>query len=351
MKQFFYLSFLLLMVFSLAACGSSESNSKTKDNSDNATKSEESTDADYVLKFADVVDDEHTTNKAAYWMADKLEERTDGKVQMEVYSNSQLGGAEEQISGMKAGDIDLSWVSTGQMTDYVPEFNLFSVPYLIKNEEHYDATVDADSEVMEEINSYIDDTDMGSRLVGMMGGSTRNLYNSKHPVETADDLNGLKIRIQDSSVEGEVWKKFGAEPTPLSADEVYTALQSDVIDGRESSVDQYYTDKFYEEAKYLSLTEHQFLFLPVLMSDKTYDELPEDLRDIVLDTVQEASEKTWEDYRKSDEEVMSKLEDLDVTITDPDKDTFKEKIDSLDDEVAEEYGAENLLKLVKQTNN
>src|SRR5699024_2845544 len=150
------------------------------------------------------------------------------------------------------------------------------------------------SDLMNQLDELVKEADIGSMLVGMMGGSQRRLFNNEKAVNKPEDLNGLDIRIQDSPIEAKTWETLGAKPTPLALDELYTALQSNVVNGGEMSSSAYYSNKYHEVAKYHSLTDHQYGFLPLLMSDKTYEELPEDLRDTVLDIAAEASEKSWE---------------------------------------------------------
>ena len=274
-KKNYFLPVMLLMLMVLATACGKDDNTSNVDGKDNSSKGKDDV---FELKFTNVQPKDHPTNVAAEWAAEQLKEKTDGKVTLKVYPGGALGGPDENIAGMNVGDVDFAWLSSGDLARHIPEFNLFGVSYLIEDKDHFSKVAAEDSEMMKRLDELVMDADIGSRLVGMMGGSPRRLFNSKRSVSTPEDLKGLSIRIQDSPVEAKVWKALGAKPVPLAWDELYTGLQSGVVDGAEASTSAYDTNKFYEVASYHNLTDHQFMFLPVLMSEKTYDKLPEDLR-------------------------------------------------------------------------
>lgn len=249
---------------------------------------------------------------------------------------------------MKVGDVDFAWLSSGDLARHIPEFNIFGVSYLIKDNDHYAKAAAMDSEMMRLLDEIVTDADIGSRLVGMMGGSPRRLFNSERSVNTPEDLKGLSIRIQDSPVEAQVWSKLGAKPVPLAWDELYTGLQSGVVDGAEASTSAYDTNKFYEVAPYHSLTEHQYMFLPVLMSNQTYEKLPDELRDIVLAVMEEAAVMSWEIYWEEDERLEKELAEKGVTIDQVDTAPFMDIVAPIADEVAKENNAESILEFIRK---
>lgn len=327
--------------------GSSNQQSAGSDQKEQSGKASQD-DVKFELKFSDVQPETHPTNIAAQWMADELEKRTDGRVTMRIYPGGQLGGPDELIAAMELGDVDMVWVTTADLARHSKPFSIFSLSYLVQDREHFKRLSDPNSAFMAKMNELVDELDIGSRIVGMMGGSPRRLYNGVREVRTPDDLKGLKIRIQDSPVEAKIWSELGATPVPVAWTEVYTALSSGVADGAESSTSAYYSNKFYEVAPYHSLTEHQFLFMPVLMSNKTYEKLPEDLREIVLELAAEASEKSWQLYWDEEDELIETLKSEGATITEVDMDAFIQKVAGLVGELAEEYEATELLELIRE---
>jgi len=303
--------------------------------------------AEFELKFSDVQPENHPTNVAAQWMADELEKRTEGRVTMRVYPGGQLGGPEELIAALELGDVDMIWVTTADLARHSKPFSIFSLSYLVQDREHFKRLADPSSEFMAKMNELVDELNIGSRIVGMMGGSPRRLYNGVREVRTPDDLKGLKIRIQDSPVEAKIWSELGATPVPVAWTEVYTALSSGVADGAESSTSAYYSNKFHEVAPYHSLTDHQYLFMPVLMSNKTYDKLPEDLRAIVLELAAEASERSWQLYWDEEDKLLETLKAEGATITEVDMNAFMNKVSGLVSQLAEEYEATEILELIR----
>lgn len=341
-KRVLLLSAIAVLIGVLTACGQGGS-----DQSDQTDSNDESNEV-YELNFTNVQPANHPTNIAAEWLAEELEKRTDGQVSLTVYPNSELGGPDQIIAGMQVGDVDLAWISSGNLARHIPEFNLFGVSYLIKDNDHYSQVATMGSDMMNELEEIVKNADLGSQLVGMMGGSPRRLFNSERPVHAPEDLKGLSIRIQDSPVEAKVWSALGAQPSPLAWDELYTGLQSGVIDGAEASTSAYETNKFYEVAPYHSLTEHQYMFLPVLMSDKTYEELPGDLRNIVLEAVEEASYKSWEIYWEEEERLVKDLEEQGVEVNEVNTEPFIEIVAPIADDVAKENNALQILEYIRQ---
>lgn len=331
---------MLALVSILAACG--------QDASINDSERNSTSDEVFELNFTHVQPADHPTNIAAEWLADELEERTDGQVTLSVYPNGALGGPDELIAGMGVGDVDLVWLSTAEISRYIQEFNIFGVSYLIQDNDHFARLSTMDSNLMNELAELVLESDIEAQLVGMMGGSPRRLYNTERAVHTPDDLQGLNLRVQDSSVEAEIWNALGATPVPLAWDEIYTALSSGVVHGAESSTLAYMTNQFYEVAPYHSLTEHQYMFLPVFMSNKVFEELPEDLLDIVLEAVEEASYKTWEIYWEEEEEIVSDLIDKGIEVNEVDTAPFIDKVAPIADKAAEENNAQRILELIRE---
>lgn len=332
---------VLVMLVLVVACSNS-----SNETVDNGSSNDEKT---YELIFSNVTAPSHPTNVVAEeWMAKELEERTNGRVTLTVHPGGALGGDNELVEGMRTGDVDIAWISTGSLARYVKSLNTLSISYLINDREHFREVAAMGSPVMNEIARLVEKAEIGSRVVGMMGGSPRRLYNQVREVHTPKDLEGLTIRVQDSPIEAKVWSELGASVVPVAWNELYTALQTNVVDGAESSTASYLTEQFYKVAGYHSLTDHQFLFLPVLMSNKTYEELPEDLRAIVLEVMEESSEKNWEKYWADEDETIQKLKDEGVVVNEVDIAAFQEIIEPLHDEIAADLGGENLLKLIRE---
>ncbi len=301
------------------------------------------------LKYGHVQPESHFTTKTALWMADQLKARSGGRIEMSVYPNSALGGQNELFEGLRLGDVDFAWIATGSLSRQIPELGLLSVSYLIDGLDHYLRLVERDGAMMTWVSDAIQKREPSVRLAGMLGGSPRRLYNKRRPINTPQDLKGLKIRVQDSPIEGKVWAALGARPVPLAWAEIYTALQMGVIDGAESSTEAYEVNKFYEVAPFHTLTEHQWLFMPQLISERTYRRLPADLQKIVMDVAWEASLKAVQFCKEEESAVFRTLESRGVKIGRPSLQPFIDIMAPLQDEVAADLGAQQLLKIIRQS--
>lgn len=298
---------------------------------------------EFSLKYANVQPASHVTNLSAEWMAEELKRRTNGRVEMKVFPGGVLGRPNEMVDSLQVGDIDFAWISSANLATSIKEFNVFSLSYLFSNFAHYQNAFAKDSALMQKLRAIVDKSEYDIKLVGILGGVSRQLYNSVRPVNVPADLKGIKLRVQKSPVEVKIWAALGAVPQQLSWTEIYTGLQTGVIQGAESSVDAYVQNKFYEVAKQLSLTDHQFLVLPLLMSKKTYQKLPEDLRQTVLEVAWESGLQCVKLYRAGEEELLQKVKSMGVSLSKPDVPKFKTAVAGIVKDEAKKYGVEDLL--------
>lgn len=299
------------------------------------------------LRFGHVQPASHPTNRAAEWMAEQLKTRSGGRLEMTVYPAGALGGDNELFEALTLGILDFAWISTGSLARQVPELGLFSVSYLIDGFDHYMRVVERSSPTMAWMADIIKKREPSVRLVGMMGGSPRRLYNRVRSIQEPADLAGLRIRIQESPIEAKVWSTLGARPVPLAWSEIYTALQLGAIDGAESSTSSYVANKFEEVTRFHSLTEHQYMFLPVLMSERSFARIPEDLKDMVLEVAWEAGLRSIEIFQNEENQLLVELEAKGIVIDRPNLRPFVELVAPIQEEVARDLGATELLKLVR----
>jgi TRAP-type C4-dicarboxylate transport system substrate-binding protein len=185
-------------------------------------------------------------------------------------------------------------------------------------------------------------------LNGMLGGISRQLYNSQRPIQTLTDLKGLKLRVQHSPVESKIWSALGTVPQQLAWSEIYTSLQTGVVQGAESSIDSYYQNKFFEVAPYFAFTNHQFMVLPLIMSKKTFDKLPPDLRSLVLGIASESCNYCLNLYLESEKETQKLLAAKGVKFSYPDIPAFQAKVADIVKTEAVRYKGEDILDAIKK---
>jgi tripartite ATP-independent transporter DctP family solute receptor len=229
----------------------------------------------------------------------------------------------------------------------VPELGLFSVAYLFKDLGHFEKVVN-DPQFAKRIDEIIASKNLGIKRIGFYAAGVRNIYSRKGSVASPDDLKGVKIRVQNNPIEVKVWKTFGAIPTPMNFGEVYQALQSGVLDAAENGLAVIESNKHNEAAKYISQTEHQRNLSALYINEKKLASLPPDLQKIVLDSALEAAAHE----RKKDAELVAaaadRLKAKGAVLTTPDKTKFIALIAPIQDEVAAELKAADLLQIVRR---
>ena len=204
-----------------------------------------------TLRIASVTGPSHHHNVALRWFAENVAVRDVG-LTIEVLDGAQLGGERDFIEGMMLGSIQMSQVSTAPISGFIPEFDLFSLPYLIRDTDHFKKVVTGP--VGLELSRLLEQR--GIKALAWFDNGYRNIFNKVRPVVTPNDMNGLKIRVMESAIMVETVNAMGGSATPMSYSELYTALEQGVIDGGENSAGNVLNDKFYEVSEYYSLTQH-----------------------------------------------------------------------------------------------
>lgn len=205
-----------------------------------------------VLRLAETHPQDYPTTKGDYEFARLVKERSGGRIQIEVYYGSQLGQEKAVIEQVQFGAIDMTRVSISPVASFVPKLNAFQMPYLYRDEAHQWKVLKGDigKSLLASLEPF------GFIGLGWFEAGSRNFYNSKRPITKPEDLKGLKIRVQESELMMGLVSAFGAVPTPMAYGEVYSALQTGVVDGAENNWPSYYSTSHYEVAKYFCLDEH-----------------------------------------------------------------------------------------------
>lgn len=207
-----------------------------------------------------------------------VEERTKGRVRVQLYSDAVLGDEEQMAEGMQMGTVDVMMAAAAKYANFVPEMDLYSPPYTFKSWDHLNAV--QNSEVDATIAKKVKER-RGDIYLGLFTDGARNVFTNK-PVKTLEDLKGYKLRTMTGPNELAAWKAFGTNPTPLAYTELYSALQVGVVDGAENTMTSLLGMKFWESCKFVLRTEHSYLALPFFMSAKAVAKVPADLRETVI---------------------------------------------------------------------
>jgi tripartite ATP-independent transporter DctP family solute receptor len=275
-----------------------------------------------VLKIGHSLDIEHPVHKALLFMAEKLKEKSAGKVILQVYPGEQLGSEREMIEQLQLGSLDMAKVSTSPLESFVPIVSVFSVPYLFRDAEHFWKVLEGP---------------IGERLknagekVGLKGlcyydAGSRSFYTKEKPILTPADLSGMKIRVQESKTSIRMIKELGASPTPIAWGELYTSLQQGVVDGAENNPPSFYRSRHFEVCKHFSLDEHAMVPDIVLMSMETWKKLPQDVQKLVQGAANESAQYHRQLWKEATEDALKKIQQEGVKVYNPDKAAFREKV-------------------------
>lgn len=266
--------------------------------------------------------------------AELINERTDGKYEIEVYHNGQLGAEIDTIEGCQMGTIDIAVVNQSTLGNFLPEFQALDIPYLITSNEQ------ADRVFLGEIGDEFLDKLSSVQLygLGIWESGFRNLTNSKVDVESVEDVQGLKIRTMENLIHIDFWRAMGADATPMAWSEAYTAMQQGALDGQENPSTVILTNNVAQVNDHLAITEHAYSTVFLIMSPETWASLDADTQQIFLDTMEECSIHEREVNREMDAEAVAQLQEQGMTVTYPDKQGFIDAASELYTEWEQEFG-------------
>jgi tripartite ATP-independent transporter DctP family solute receptor len=274
-----------------------------------------------VLRSSDTHPDGYPTVEAVKFMGKLVEERTDGRIRIEIYHSAQLGQEKDTIEQTRFGVIDMNRVSLGPFNNLIEETKIPSLPYIFRSTEHMHKVMDGPigAEILAAFEPH--------GLIGLAfyDGGSRSFYNSERPIRSVDDLKGMKFRVMQSDLFVDMVDALGANATPLPYGEVYSSIQTGVIDGAENNYPSFESSKHFEVAKYYTLDEHLIVPEVLVVSKTTWDKLSPEDQQILSDAAKESvpyMRELWQAREKVSEE-MVRAAGVEV-VTDIDKTPFIE---------------------------
>ncbi|MCP4401401.1 MAG: TRAP transporter substrate-binding protein [bacterium] len=276
--------------------------------------------AEFTLKFGHLGNEENVWHKAAMKFAELVAEKSGGRIEVKVYPNEQLGKEMELIDGIRMGTVDMT-ITGESMQNWAPKAGLMGAPYAIRNADHLAKIAGGD--IGQEIEQEIIDK-IGLRPVGWFGRGPRNLT-SNSPIKHPDDLKGMILRVPNVPLFVAVWEALGAKPTPMAFSEVFTSLQQGTIAGQENPYALIKSAGFYEVQKYCNLTEHVISWIYVVLGEKKFQSMPEDLQKVILEAGQEMQEYEHQLFQEAEKGLAQELQDLGMTFVEVDKAAFQKK--------------------------
>lgn len=279
-------------------------------------------------------------SKAAYHFAELIDAESQGKITMVYYPNAQLGSDTEILNSCVAGDIDMDMMSGGLAQSIIPESCMFNIPFL-NNAKDLDAIIKTMTD-----GAFRDEFDVcyekaGLKLIVLSLGQSFEL-STRAPVNTVDEIKGLKLRTVPGESYMAIWQALGANPTPLAYSELYTALQQGVVDGHDQMLSNILNVKFYEQANNVMMTNHNFGSFTIVMNLDKFNALPAEYQaflNSIGDYMSDYLSRAWQDSQAVDRKA---LEDIGVVFVDLTDDQFAE---------IKEKGAEGIAKVEAMVKN
>ena len=273
--------------------------------------------AQIEIKLGHVGEPGSLFQKSADEYAKRANAALGGKAKVVVFGSSQLGGDSEMIQKLKLGTLDMALPST-VMSSQVDLFGVFEMPYIVKNRGHM-AKIEKEifwAKLAPEAEK------KGLKVLAVWENGERHITNSKRPIKVPADLAGIKLRVPEGKWRVKMFQAYGANPSPMKFSELFTALQTGVMDGQENPFTQIYSAKLQEVQKYLSLSGHVYTPAYLTVGKTKWESLPPDVRKILEDTAKETQAYVYEQAAKDDAELLAKIKAAGVQVNDVDKDAF-----------------------------
>ncbi|MEY3381834.1 MAG: hypothetical protein RL468_2432 [Pseudomonadota bacterium] len=273
--------------------------------------------AQIEIKLGHVGEPGSIFQKSSEEFARRANAKLGNKAKVVVYGSSQLGGDKEMIQKLKLGTIDMAVPST-VMSSEVDLIGMFEMPYIVKDRAHM---ARIEKEVFwPSIAPAIEKK--GLKVLAVWENGVRHITNNKRPIKGPEDLKGIKLRVPEGKWRVKMFQDYGANPSPMKFSELFTALQTGVMDGQENPFTQIYSAKLHEVQKFLSLSGHVYTPAYLTVGARRYGGLPEDVRKALEEAARETQAFVYETATKDESELLAKLRQSGIQVNEVNKDAF-----------------------------
>jgi len=285
---------------------------------------------------------EATANNYAACVADK----SGGSVEVQTFGSSQLGKDNELLQKLKLGQVDFALPSS-VMSSVDSIFGIFEMPYIIKDRDHMRRVQDAMMDRFQDAAN-----GRGYHIVGLAENGFRHITNNTRPINKPEDLKGIKLRTPNGEWRVKMFREYGANPTPMAFSDVFTALQTGVMDGQENPYAQIASAKFQEVQEYLSITGHVYTPAYILASQKHFGNHSEEMQAMLSDCADETQTFTYEKAAEMETELLEVIREAGVEVNEADKDAFIEASKPIYDAFAKDVeGGQEMIDAVLSLGN
>lgn len=295
--------------------------------------------ADYTLKFGHLANEENIWNKAAERFKQVVEEESDGRIDVQIFPNEQLGTEMEVINSIQLGTADMT-ITGESLQNWAPKAAMMAVPYAFRDSEHLRKAVEGD--IGKQIEQQIEEK-AGLVPIAWFERGPRELT-SNRPIKKPSDLDGLRLRVPNVPLFVDTWQALGAQPTPMAFSEVFTSLQQGTIDAQENPLSLIESASFNEVQDYVNVTDHVRSWIYVVIGKKKLESMPENLQEAVLDAAQQMQSYEAKLFSEDQKRLRNALEEAGMEFVEVDQKAFADKAEpavkaSLNDEQQKLYEA------------
>lgn len=305
---------------------------------------------EYEIKFGLGLAEDSPQALSVYYFGEILEQRSDGRIEVNVFPNSQIGDDLQMMNALQSGTLEMTYPSSSPATSIVPALQLFDLPFLFPTPEDADAVLDG------EIGQEMLDAFDGSGITALVFAENgyRQLTNSQHTVESPEDVAGLAVRVMENPIQVTIWEALGANPTAMAFGEVFSALEQGVVDGQENPWSTIYTSRFDEVQDYGSETRHVYTPFVMTIGEEFFEGLSEDDQTLIREAAVQSRDYQRQISREYDtfakEELASR--GMEVTeLSDEQVAVFQEAVQPVYEQWRDEIGGDLIDRVQAQTQN
>ena len=298
-----------------------------------------------TIKLAHGLDVNHSVHKAMVKMGVDLKELSGGKLSLEIYPSQQLGTERQCLELLQIGSLDMTKVSVGVLENFAPKMKVLGLPFLFRDRAHAFKVLDGPvgQQLLEDGEKY------WLKGLGYYDAGSRSFYTKDRPINSPDDLDGLKIRVMESVTAIDMVTIFGGSPTPISWGELYTSLQQGVVDGAENNPPSFYLSRHYEVCKYYSLDEHTVLPDVLLAGTHLWNRLSLEEKGWLTQAIENSISYQRKLWMESEKEALDAVQEAGVKIIRPDKTLFSEKVKGIYEQYKENEELYRLIQEIQET--